>query len=419
MDGKKDSRLLKRIKTAKKIKTAKCIKTLKKIRWILFTITGAAGILFLVLLCISGIFIKARYTKPWEKEYAKSFTDARVQLLAYGLLAANGHNMQPWRIKLDKTDSRVFYLYADSRRFTKEVDPYARQMMISQGTFLEYVLAGGEQTGYKTQIELFPEGSYEEGNLIGSMDSIPVAKVTLAETSPVDNELFDAMYLPDTNRSAYRATTLSKTDKSKLMETNTDTDLSLEILEDDRNMEKLREIAMKGIEIEAGTERVMKETEIIFRPNEYVKNNYGYGFSVEGQGSSGLMKHLMQGLVTIFPSMNQGKASADLFVKAGQTSVDHTPAFLLIKSRDNSRINQIKSGMLYSRLILKAHNLGLVMQPLSQPLEEYPEMENVYDKIHREYAQNGDTIQMLVRIGKPTKEAPLSMRQDVMDLIME
>lgn len=395
------------------------IKNLKKIRMILLSITGAAGALFIILLCISGIFLKARYTRPWEKKYAQSFTDTRVQLLAYGLLAANGHNMQPWRIKLDKTDSRVFYLYADSRRFTREVDPYARQMMISQGTFLEYVLIGGEQTGYKTRIELFPEGSYKEGDLTGSMDSIPVAKVTVTETSPKDNNLFDAMYLPDTNRSAYQTTVLSETDKSKLMETNTDTDLSLEILEDDRNRERLREIVMEGIRIEAGTERVMKETEIIFRPNEYVKNKYRYGFSVEGQGTSGLMKHLMQGLVTVFPSMNQGKASTDLFIKAGQTSVDHTPAFLIIKSRDNSRINQIKSGMLYSRIIVKAHNLGLVMQPLSQPLEEYPEMKNVYDEIHRDYALNGDTIQMLVRIGKPTKEAPLSMRQDVMNLIME
>jgi hypothetical protein len=32
-------------------------------------------------------------------------------------------------------------------------------------------------------------------------------------------------------------------------------------------------------------------------------------------------------------------------------------------------------------------------------------------------ASGGGTIQMLVRLGKPTKEVPLTMRRDVMDLI--
>jgi hypothetical protein len=73
--------------------------------------------------------------------------------------------------------------------------------------------------------------------------------------------------------------------------------------------------------------------------------------------------------------------------------------------------------MLYSRLTLTAHTLGLVVQPVSQALEEYPEMSKLYHGIHESYAPKGQTIQMLVRIGKPTEEVPQSMRRDVMDLI--
>jgi hypothetical protein len=73
--------------------------------------------------------------------------------------------------------------------------------------------------------------------------------------------------------------------------------------------------------------------------------------------------------------------------------------------------------MLYSRLILEAHCNGLAMQPLSQSQEEYPEMSEVYKNIHKDYAPEGGTIQMLVRVGKPEKGTPQSMRQDVMDLI--
>lgn len=116
--------------------------------------------------------------------------------------------------------------------------------------------------------------------------------------------------------------------------------------------------------------------------------------------------------------MNSGKgSSSDLFIKYTQTPVDNTPAYAMILTQDNSRSSQVRSGMLYSRLILSGHSSGLAMQPLSQTLEEYPEMKDLYCGIHRDYALGGSTIQMLFRVGKPTREVPLSMRRDVMNLI--
>ena len=93
------------------------------------------GIAVMALSIISGAFEKSVYLEPQNKDYAQKFDDPRIQLAAHGLLAANDHNMQPWKIRLDKDDPMVFYLYADSGRLTNEVDPFARQMMITQGTF--------------------------------------------------------------------------------------------------------------------------------------------------------------------------------------------------------------------------------------------------------------------------------------------
>lgn len=89
----------------------------------------------------------------------------------------------------------------------------------------------------------------------------------------------------------------------------------------------------------------------------------------------------------------------------------------MIITKDNSRLQQVKSGMLYSKLVLTAHSLGYVVQPPSQVLEEYPEMKEQYNKIHSDYASKGSTIQMFFRIGKPTQQFPQSMRRDVMDLV--
>jgi hypothetical protein len=394
-------------------------KAVKKTMTIIFSSIGAILVIaFAALFIISGIFESPKYLEPWEKSYYQKFDDPRIRLAAHGLLAANGHNMQPWLIQLDKEDPMVFYLYADSDRMTNEVDPFARQMMITQGTFLEYVRVAGDELGYKTAIELFPDGSYDEQNLQESMKTKPVAKIVLTKGQPQNSPLYDSMFLPDTNRTAYQSDKLTSEQIEQLEDINTDSGMSIKIFQDKENLDNLGAYAMESANIEAGVDRVMQETNDIFRPNEYQKNKFRYGFSIEGQGTSGIMRHIMQGLVTVFPSMNQGKAASETFIKSTQTSVDNTPAYSMIITGDNSRSSQVKSGMLYSRLILEAHNLGLVMQPLSQVLEEYPEMKEPYTSIHQNYTSDGSTIQMLVRLGKSTKEVPLSMRRDVMDLII-
>ncbi|MEA4926035.1 MAG: hypothetical protein VB084_12065 [Syntrophomonadaceae bacterium] len=394
-------------------------RTVKKTMTIIISSLAALLIItFASLFIISGVFESSKYLEPWQKTYSQKFDDPRIQLVAHGLLAANGHNMQPWKIQLDKDDPMVFYLYADSERLTNEVDPFARQMMITQGTFLEYAKIAGDELGYKAAVELFPDGDYDEQNLQESMKTKPVAKIMLTKDQPQNNPLYDSMFLPDTNRVAYQSDKLTSEQINQLEDINTDVNMSIKVLQDKENIEKLGSYAINGATIEAGVSRVMQETETIFRANEYQKNKYRYGFSVEGQGTSGIMRHIIQGLVTVFPSLNRGQAASDMFMQSTRTSVDNTAAYAMIITNDNNRSSQVKGGMLYSRLILTAHSWGLVMQPLSQVLEEYPEMKEPYSSIHRDYASDGGTIQMLVRLGKPTKEVPPSMRRDVMDLII-
>jgi hypothetical protein len=369
------------------------------------------------LLLASGAFTKAVYNEPWEKSYAQTFEDPRTQLAALGLLAPSGHNMQPWNIQLDQ-DPNVFYLYADAARLTPEVDPYARQTMVTQGAFLEYVSVAGEQLGYQTDIVLFPNGEYDEGNLLESMKAMPVAKITLTKADATPSGLYDALFLPDTNRAPYQDMPLTADQIARLKSINSDPDLQLLVFDDDANRTTLGNIAIEGAKIESGIHRINDESGEIFRANEREKNAYRYGYSVEGQGTTGFMKHVMQGLITLFPAMNNEAASADLFIKSTQDAVAHTPAYAMIITNGNSRTEQVKSGMLYSKLVLTAHTFGIVMQPPSQALEEYPEMSALYAQIHADYAPDGGTIQMFVRMGFATKSFPNSMRRDVTELLL-
>ncbi|GBF33222.1 hypothetical protein DCCM_2321 [Desulfocucumis palustris] len=392
-------------------------KTLKVIAFSVAGIVGLCLVIIAALFIISGFFMPKKYMEPWQKDYATQFSDPRVSLAAVGLLAASNHNMQPWKIKLDKADPMVFYLYADSTRRTEEVDPNSRQMMISQGTFLEYVAVAGDKTGWHTDITLFPDGVYDESHLAHSMDLKPVAKITLSKTHPQDDKLYSAMFLPDTNREAYKPEKLNAEQENALTSLSAQDGLYVKLYQDTADLSKIGGFAIQSAAIESSVTRVMDESNAIFRPNEYLKDKYRYGYSVEGQGSAGFMKNIIQGLVTIFPTLNTGKAASENFIKYTRASVDSTPAYAMIVTDDNSRITQIESGMLYSRLVLTGHELGLAMQPLSQALEEYPEMKAPYDGLKQAFAPGG-TIQMLFRVGEPTKDTPLSMRRDVGDLII-
>lgn len=381
-------------------------------------VSGCVLLPAVVLSGASGIFRSPAYLEPWQKDYYRQFQDVRVQVAAHGLLAANGHNMQPWFVRTDAGDAGVFYLYADSSRQSPEVDPMARQMMVTQGAFLEYARLAGAKLGYTVDIGLFPHGAYDEGQLTESMVRKAVAKVTLRKAAISSSPLYPFLFQPDTNRGPYRLTPLTDQETESLQALGTDK-LAVEVIRNKEDLGRLGGYVMQAAKAEAGVPRVMEESAAIFRANEYAKNRYRYGFSVEGQGTTGLMKHVLQGLVTLFPSMNRGQAASDRFIQSTQEAADHTPAYALIRSLDNSRESQVLSGMVYSRLVLQAHALGLAVQPLSQALEEYPEMAGIYAALHRDYAPQGGTLQMLVRIGKPVKEAPLSMRRDVRELFSE
>lgn len=391
---------------------------IKIISWILVGIAGLSVILITVLFLISGGYMKQTYMEPWDKNYAAKYSDPRVRLAANGLLAASNHNMQPWKIALDGTNPSVFYLYADSSRMTKQVDPYARQMMISEGTFLEYVEVAGEKGGWNTEINLFPNGTYDESNLAKSMDTKPVAKITLTKAKTQTSPLYDAMFLPDTNREAYRTEKLSASQANALSSLSVQSGITVKAFQDQNDLNQIGKYAMQSAVIEAGTTRVMEESSVIFRANESQKNRYRYGYSVEGQGTTGFMKTVLQGLLTVFPSLNTGEAASQNFISATKASVDSTPAYVMIVSAGNSRTEQVESGMLYSKLVLTGHTLGLAMQPLSQVLEEYPEMKIPYTEFKQAYAPQGGTVQMLFRVGLPTKSTPLSMRRDVQSLIV-
>jgi len=381
------------------------------------SVVGVIAALLVVILAVGGLFTPAHYLDPWKSSYSSQFSDPRLKLVSRALLAPSSHNMQPWTVKLDAADPDVLYLYADASRLTPAVDPLARQAMVSQGTFLEYLRVAGLALGYSTTFDLFPDGAYTESALATSMKTLPVARITLARTASTSSTDAASLFLSDTNRSPYSGRKVTAGQISELSGLASGSGATLQFYEDAVSRRTLGDFGIEGTLIETKYAASTAESDRLFYSTEAKKNAARSGFAVEGQGTSGFMKYLLQGLITLIPSMNDDAAGATRSIASTAAAVAHTPAYAMISTAGNTRTEQVEAGILYAQFSLRARTLGLVMQPLSQVLQEYPSMSTPYAEIHKEFAPKGETIQMLVRVGTATTDYPPTMRRDASALL--
>jgi len=87
-----------------------------------------------------------------------------------------------------------------------------------------------------------------------------------------------------------------------------------------------------------------------------------------------------------------------------------------IVGRANARTDQLEAGRVYVRMNLQAARAGLSMHPVSQALQEFPEMAKVRAEVNRRLSlADGETLQMLARLGyaapaRPSPRWPLEGR---------
>lgn len=389
----------------------KVIQWLKRIG---IAIIALIAVIVIVLLVIDGTFLPKRYLKPWNLSYVQKIDDARIQVIAHGLLAPSAHNTQPWKISLDRGNPLVFSLFVDSSRLLPHSDPFSRQITMSQGTFLENASIGAAKLGYKAHIELFPDGEFDEKGTAASIDTHPVARVTLEKTNPENHALYDAITRA-TSKSHVVSEQLALDVVDYMQGINSDPDLTAVILNKESEVAKLRQLAIDAMFIDMRT-NLLKEIDH-FRMNEWQKNERRDGLTFSAFGFPAVQQFFMQSMGSLFTMSEE--AMIEMGVEGFSNVVSTIPAYLMILSRGNSRTVQVKAGMLYCRLEHAGTNRGLILQPAEQVLQEYPEMARLYKKVHATYAEPDQTIQMLAGIGKPAKKVGHSPRRDVMDLIVE
>ncbi|WP_332741239.1 Acg family FMN-binding oxidoreductase [Hydrogenophaga sp.] len=327
--------------------------------------------------------------------------DVRRWLVGHALLAPHSHNMQAWLVDLGVPGEIT--LFIDRSRLLPETDPFSRQMMVSQGTFLELLDLAARQKGLRAQIELFPQGAFGPT----TVDARPTARMRLEPDAAVQPDpLFAQIFLRRTNREAYEA---REPDAAALQAIAASVQphavrTGFVGAAQPEALAQHRRIAKDAWRIELVTPRTVLESFRVLRvgPKEIAQHRDGLTLNaplVRALDAVGLFDR------TAAPGPDDFATTSQ--IKDFNTKIDTTPAFFWLVTEGNDRATQVNAGRAFVRAQLAATAAGLSMQPLSQALQEYPEQAGPYTDIHQLLGAPAPrfTVQMWARLGHaPTIE---------------
>ncbi|MBL0730080.1 Acg family FMN-binding oxidoreductase [Piscinibacter sp. HJYY11] len=342
-------------------------------------------------------------TAAWRD--AARETDARRWAVAHALLAPHSHNLQSWRVDLRQPDEIT--LYCDLSRLLPETDPLSRQILMSQGTFLEVLEMALRERGLRPQTTLFPQGVFGPGK----PDARPVARVRLTADAAVPRDrLFAQVLTRRTHRGAYEM----RAPQAEALRAIEQAAQAFPVRvgfaggSDATQLAQQREIARRAWRIELRTPRTLMESYGWLRigPREIAAHRDGISLNQPMVRFADAV-----GLFDRKTAPPPGDANVERQIEGFDTLMAATPAFFWLVTPGNDRITQVNAGRAYVRAQLAATAQGLSMHPLSQALQEYPEMAEPYREIHSLLgATGGATVQMWTRLGHATAIEPAPRR---------
>lgn len=309
---------------------------------------------------------------PWA--LAGGYDDPRLNTLSFALLAPNPHNRQPWLAELIGAD-RV-RIHRDPARNLPQTDPHDRQLTIGMGCFLELMIMAAEQAGHGVALDLFPEG-----------DAGPVAEARFTPGAGRADPLFAHVRARRSCKAPFAARPVAP-DPTLAAHARLITEGPL--------VAELRALTWDAWMVEAKTPRTYRESVELMRIGKAEIEANPDGISLGGPFLETL--HLV-GVLTRAAQLDPTSTAYRQGVEMYREMLAATPAYAVIATGGNTRIDQIEAGQRWLRLNLATTAAGLALHPVSQCLQEYPEMAHHYARAHTLLARPGETVQMLGRLG--------------------
>ncbi|MGB5809595.1 MAG: hypothetical protein WBG86_03640, partial [Polyangiales bacterium] len=175
------------------------------------------------------------------------------------------------------------------------------------------------------------------------------------------------------------------------------------------------EIIKNAMAVEVNDEALYDETRDWFRFSKRAIREHGDGLSINTAGLTGFSA----GTANMFLSarnFHKEKNRARYLETFGKT-IDTSRGLLTLTSEENTMRAWIEAGRVYVRVQLAADAMGLRLHPVSQVLQEYPQMDALRVRFEALLGVEAPAkVQMLVRVGRSATPG-LSPRRPLSDMM--
>jgi len=338
-----------------------------------------------------------RALAPWSAPAAPS-GDLRLDVFRHAILAPNPHNRQPWLITLIGKNEAL--IHCDLDRRLPVTDPFDRQITIGFGCFLELARIAAAEKGVGLAVSEFPEGMPDAS---ARLDGRPIAHLKFAGDARPD-PLFGVISIRrstkapfDTERPVSQAAiallAAEGAARARVGGTN-----ELPLVKD------LRTLTWTAWMVETNTHAAFKESVDLMRIGKAEIEANPDGIAL---GGTVLEAMALAGLLSREQMLNTTSTAFRAGIDKYRPIVNTAMGYSWIVTPGNTRSDQLEAGRVYVRTNLQAARAGLSMHPVSQALQEFPEMAKARDDVRgRLSVAAGDTLQMLARLGYAAPAMP-------------
>ena len=329
--------------------------------------------------------------------------DPRRWALAHAILAPNSHNRQPWLV--DLREPHALTLHVDLERTLPMTDPWFRQIVVSQGTFIEALVIALKERGLTPNVTLFPEGAFAPR----SLDARPVARVhwSPGAPAPAKDPLFAQLRRRHTAKVPYATPRpVAPATLAALAAVVEGERVRHGATVDTAQVTALRELCWQSARVELLTPRTVMESVRLTRvgPDEIAQHRDG----ISVNGWLPRLANAVGAFDRTQPPTEGSTAYRQMMERFESHSLSamgfvwlSTP-FARDAAAGTTRHAEVLAGRAYMRQQLKATELGLQMHPMSQAPQEFEEM-----RPHRERLQalllgraaQDEVVQMFSRVG--------------------